>query len=173
MKTWKAVGLALPAFAVGACAVLPAHDAEVDDARAAVLAAQNDPQVVSLAPVELNKAVDAMRRTDAAWSNGDDIEAVHHLAYLAWAQAAIEREDRHFTLFGGEPLLMPKADLEALWAWGYQRFGTNSVQTNGTLIDRPTAFEVAPNAVTSTVSRVSSTVTFEAWSERSTPLTNT
>jgi outer membrane protein OmpA-like peptidoglycan-associated protein len=92
MKTWKAIGLALPAFAVGACAVLPAHDAEVDDARAAVLAAQNDPQVVSLAPVELNKAVDAMRRADAAWSNRGDIEAVHHLAYLAWTQAAIATE---------------------------------------------------------------------------------
>lgn len=92
MKTWKAVGIALPAFAIGACAILPEHDAEVDDARAAVLAAQNDPQVVSLAPVELNKAVEAMRRTDAAWSNRGDIEDVHHLAYLAWTQAAIATE---------------------------------------------------------------------------------
>jgi outer membrane protein OmpA-like peptidoglycan-associated protein len=93
MKSWKAVmGIVVPAFAVGACAVLPAHDAQVDDARAAVVAAQNDPQVVSLAPVELNKAIDAMRQADAAWSNRGNIEEVHHLAYLAWTHAAIAKE---------------------------------------------------------------------------------
>ena len=92
MKTWIAVGLALPAFALGACAVLPAHDAEIDDARAAVLAAQNDPHVVSLAPVELDKAVEAMRRADAAWENRADLGEVHHLAYLAWTRAAIATE---------------------------------------------------------------------------------
>src|SRR5690242_7624996 len=93
MNAWKTMaGIALPAFALGACAVLPAHDAEVDDARAAVLAAQNDPQVVSLAPVELNKAIDAMRRTDAAWSNREDLTEVHHLAYVARTQAQVAAE---------------------------------------------------------------------------------
>ena len=93
MKAWKAtMGIVVPAFAVGACAVLPAHDAEVDDARAAVLAAQNDPQVVSLAPVELNKAVDAMRAADAAWSDRGAIDEAHHLAYLAWTHATIAKE---------------------------------------------------------------------------------
>lgn len=92
MRTWKAVGIVLPAFAVGACAVLPAHDAEVDDARAAVLAAQNDPHVVSLAPVELGKAVEAMHRADNAWQGGANIAEVHHLAYLAYTRAAIATE---------------------------------------------------------------------------------
>ena len=93
MKVWKAtMGIVVPAFALGACAVLPAYDAEVDDARAAVLAAQNDPQVVSLAPVELHKAVDAMREADAAWSNRSSIEEVHHLAYLARTHATIAKE---------------------------------------------------------------------------------
>ena len=49
-------------------------------------------------------------------------------------RAAVEREGRAFTLFGGEPLLMPLGDLEKLWAWGLERFGHNSVQTNGVLI---------------------------------------
>lgn len=40
-----------------------------------------------------------------------------------------------FLLFGGEPLLMNKADLEDLWAWGFEKFGVNNLQTNGTLID--------------------------------------
>ena len=39
-----------------------------------------------------------------------------------------------FTLFGGEPLLIPEEDLEELWAWGLETFGVNAIQTNGTLI---------------------------------------
>lgn len=48
---------------------------------------------------------------------------------------AIEEEGGPFTLFGGEPLLLPLRDLEDLWAWGFQRFGRNAVQTNGVAID--------------------------------------
>jgi uncharacterized protein len=47
---------------------------------------------------------------------------------------AVADEGRAFSLFGGEPLLVPLRDLEDLWAWGYERFGHNSIQTNGTLI---------------------------------------
>jgi len=57
---------------------------------------------------------------------GYDIEAM---------KAAVLREGRPFSLFGGEALLMPKADLEALWSWGLAQFGRNGIQTNGTLID--------------------------------------
>jgi outer membrane protein OmpA-like peptidoglycan-associated protein len=93
MKHWKStVTVALPAFAFSACAVMPAHDAELDDARAAVVAAQSDPQVVSLAPVELNNAVVAMRRADDAWSHHEHLGEVHHLAHLAWTQAKIATE---------------------------------------------------------------------------------
>lgn len=49
-------------------------------------------------------------------------------------KAAIERQGGPFVLFGGEPLLLPIEDLEHLWAWGLERFGHNTVQTNGTLI---------------------------------------
>lgn len=49
-------------------------------------------------------------------------------------KAAIEEEGGPFSLFGGEPLLLPLRDLEALWAWGFERYGENSVQTNGTAI---------------------------------------
>lgn len=49
-------------------------------------------------------------------------------------KAAILREGGDFTLFGGEALMVPLADLETLWAWGYERFGKNAVQTNGSLI---------------------------------------
>jgi outer membrane protein OmpA-like peptidoglycan-associated protein len=93
MNTWKtAAGLMLPAFVLGACAVVPERDAEVENARAAVLAAQRDPQVVALAPRELDRAVDAMRRADALWSDRGDVPSVHHLAYLAATRAAIAAE---------------------------------------------------------------------------------
>jgi uncharacterized protein len=36
--------------------------------------------------------------------------------------------------FAGEPLLMPVADLEDVWRWGYEMFGHNAVQTDGVLI---------------------------------------
>ncbi len=49
-------------------------------------------------------------------------------------KSAIEREGGSFTLFGGEPLLLPERDLEELWSWGFERFGKNSVQTNGIAI---------------------------------------
>jgi uncharacterized protein len=50
-------------------------------------------------------------------------------------KAALERAGGAFTLFGGEPLLVPIADLEELWSWGFGRFGHNSIQTNGSLIN--------------------------------------
>lgn len=49
-------------------------------------------------------------------------------------KSAIEREGGPFTLFGGEPLLLPVDTLEELWAWGKEKYGSNSVQTNGSLI---------------------------------------
>jgi uncharacterized protein len=55
---------------------------------------------------------------------------------LGAIKAAVERSSGGpFLLFGGEPLLMKKAALEELWAWGHARFGRNMIQTNGTLID--------------------------------------
>ena len=44
---------------------------------------------------------------------------------------AAAREGQPFSVFGGEPLLVPVKDLESLWAFGFERFGRNS--------SRPTA----------------------------------
>jgi radical SAM protein with 4Fe4S-binding SPASM domain len=54
---------------------------------------------------------------------------------MAAMKAAVEREGRRFTLFGGEPLLVPERDLAELWSWGLIRFGGNGIQTNGSLIN--------------------------------------
>lgn len=50
-------------------------------------------------------------------------------------KAAVEAERTDFLLFGGEPLVLPERDLERLWRWGFEKFGHNGVQTNGTLIN--------------------------------------
>lgn len=48
---------------------------------------------------------------------------------------ALAKAGGPFTLFGGEPLLVPLADLEELWRWGLERNGKNAIQTNGALIN--------------------------------------
>ena len=47
---------------------------------------------------------------------------------------AIEDEGGPFTIFGGEPLLLPIEDLENLFSWGFKKFGQNQIQTNGTIL---------------------------------------
>ncbi len=54
---------------------------------------------------------------------------------LALIKTAVSQENAPFTLFGGEALLAPIDDLEALWAWGFQKYGRNGIQTNGVLIN--------------------------------------
>jgi uncharacterized protein len=49
-------------------------------------------------------------------------------------RAALEQHGKPFVLFGGEPLLLRLHELEEIWRWGHERFGSNSVQTNGVLI---------------------------------------
>ncbi|MES0491415.1 MAG: radical SAM protein [Leptospirales bacterium] len=46
----------------------------------------------------------------------------------------LEKMGREFTLFGGEPLLLPLRELEKIFHWGFEKFGKNAIQTNGTLI---------------------------------------
>lgn len=48
---------------------------------------------------------------------------------------ALAREERPFALFGGEALLVPIGDLEEIFRWGYERFGRNTIQTNGVLVN--------------------------------------
>jgi uncharacterized protein len=50
-------------------------------------------------------------------------------------KTAIKAKGGPFALFGGEPLLVPVRDLERLWSWGLEQFGSNAIQTNGTLVN--------------------------------------
>jgi uncharacterized protein len=58
-----------------------------------------------------------------------------HAYDLEKIKAGVENEGGPFIIFGGEALLLPEKDLEELWAWGLEKYGSNSTQTNGTLIN--------------------------------------
>ena len=64
-----------------------------------------------------------------------DAGNVLHAYDLDKIKASVEKEGGPFSLFGGEPLLVPERDLEDLWSWGLQKYGRNSLQTNGVLIN--------------------------------------
>ena len=49
---------------------------------------------------------------------------------LGKIKAQLEHFNSNFTLYGGEALLMPIEDIEELWKFGYEKFGTNSIQSN-------------------------------------------
>jgi uncharacterized protein len=64
-----------------------------------------------------------------------DAGNVLHSYDIDTMKSAIEAAGGRFNLFGGEALLIPEDDLEALWSWGLEKFGRNSIQTNGVLIN--------------------------------------
>lgn len=64
-----------------------------------------------------------------------DAGNVTHEYNMDKMKAALMETGGPFSLFGGEPLLVPEDDLEELWKWGFERYGSNGIQTNGTLIN--------------------------------------
>lgn len=64
-----------------------------------------------------------------------NLGALYDIAKIKKAITDTSAAPESFVLFGGEPLLLPKDALEQLWAWGFERSGRNSLQTNGTLVD--------------------------------------
>lgn len=63
-----------------------------------------------------------------------DAGNVNHRYDLARMKQALLDYGEPFTLFGGEPLLVPFEDLVSLFEFGLEKFGQNSIQTNGSLI---------------------------------------
>lgn len=63
-----------------------------------------------------------------------DVEDTKKEYDMELMKSAILQEGSEFTLFGGEALMVPIEDLDELWSWGFEKFGQNSVQTNGSLV---------------------------------------
>lgn len=49
-------------------------------------------------------------------------------------KATIKSHNSPFSLFGGEALLVPIEDLEEIFKWSYELYGSGAIQTNGSLI---------------------------------------
>ena len=39
----------------------------------------------------------------------------------------LEERKEEFTLFGGEPLMLPLKDLERVFQWGFKNYGRNTI----------------------------------------------
>lgn len=92
MKTNRYFPLSLLAAGILAgCSTVPPKSTALDEARGLYTSAQTNPQVVSLAPVELQRAGQTLEKADAALGKGEDAE-VNQLAYVAKQQVAIAQE---------------------------------------------------------------------------------
>ncbi|MBW8308010.1 MAG: OmpA family protein [Thiobacillus sp.] len=92
MKKNRSLPLSLIAVAMLAgCTTMPPKNTALEDARSVYSSARTNPQVVNLAPIELQKAGQTLSKADAALSKGDDA-AVNQLAYLTRQQVAIAQE---------------------------------------------------------------------------------
>lgn len=93
MSTPRVLSLSLLALAVLAgCNTLPAQNAALDKARGEVKLAQDNAQTRELAPVELQRAGEALAKADESFARSDAPTQVDHWAYMAAQRAAIAQE---------------------------------------------------------------------------------
>ena len=89
-KQYYSVALLSIATLAG-CASVP-ENSLLNEARNDYSAAQNNPQVINLAPTELKQAGDALAKANNASDKKEDASVVTHLAYLAKQRVAIAQE---------------------------------------------------------------------------------
>ena len=77
---------------LAACSLAPQRTWLLDEARSDYAAAQNNTQVVRLAPGELSQAGDALDKANDASNKGEDGARVDQLAYVAKQRVAIANE---------------------------------------------------------------------------------
>jgi outer membrane protein OmpA-like peptidoglycan-associated protein len=80
------------AAALTACASVPARNSALDLAHSRYTTVQTDPQVAKLAPEEMQRAAEALRVADLAWTDDEPASTVDHLAYLASQRVTIAQE---------------------------------------------------------------------------------
>jgi len=86
------IGLVALAAALSACGTVPDRNYALDQARTRYVMAQNDPQVLKLAPGELKRAEDTLRLAEQASVNGAPPATVDHLAYMTRQRVTIAQE---------------------------------------------------------------------------------
>jgi len=93
MKKDRYLPLSLIAAAMLAgCSTMPSQNTALEEARSVYSSARTNPQVKSLAPLELQKAGESLNKADVALSKGDGDSTVNQLAYITKQQVAIAQE---------------------------------------------------------------------------------
>ncbi len=77
---------------LSACSMQPTKTSLLDDARSGYRAAQSNPEVTKLAPVEFQQAGIALDKANEASTKREELEVINHLAYLAKQRVAIAQE---------------------------------------------------------------------------------
>ncbi|MET0981679.1 MAG: OmpA family protein [Telluria sp.] len=80
------------AILLAACSTVPTTTPTLDQARADFVAANNNPQVSSYAPLEFKQASDALNAANAAAAKRDSLEDIDRLAYVAKQKIATAQE---------------------------------------------------------------------------------
>lgn len=88
MKTLpRLIAVAAAVAALAACQTTDLVHQDLAAARAVVVRASNDPQVVRSGALELQRAQQTLRQAEAAWVGNRDEDLARHLAYLAQQSA--------------------------------------------------------------------------------------
>lgn len=87
----KSVVLAA-AILLGGCSSMPTTTPMLDQARGDFIAANNNPQVSSYAPLEFKQASDALEAANAAAARKESLDTIDKLAYIAKQKIATAQE---------------------------------------------------------------------------------
>ena len=88
----RLISLAALVATLTACSSVPDRNAELDKAQGRFNMADRDPQVFTLAAPELKQAKESLALAQQAFSAGDKLTTVNHLAYLASQRVTIAQE---------------------------------------------------------------------------------
>src|SRR5450830_406017 len=80
------------AVALAACSSTPTTTATLDQARGDFIAANNDAQVSSFAPLEFKQASDALDAANVAAAKHESLDTIDRLAYIAKQKIATARQ---------------------------------------------------------------------------------
>jgi outer membrane protein OmpA-like peptidoglycan-associated protein len=93
MKNQYLVSISFAAIAaLAACSSVSPEKSPLELARSDYVAAQNNPQIVALAPVELKDAGDALQKANMALARSESPDTIDHLAYLTRQKVVIAEE---------------------------------------------------------------------------------
>jgi outer membrane protein OmpA-like peptidoglycan-associated protein len=88
----RLIGMTVLLVFFSACAATPETNSMLEQARASVAEAQSNLHVVTKAPDELNRALEALREAEEAWDDNQSSVEVEHLAYLTIQRSTIAQQ---------------------------------------------------------------------------------